>query len=52
MYTEGMKVLTGEYEFGRWMFLESSNKSWTWIISLGVIGGAGTYILRKIIGKR
>ena len=52
MYTEGMRVLSGEYEFGRWMFLESSNKTWTWVISVGAIGGAGTYLLKKAFLKK
>ncbi len=52
MYTEGIKVLSGEYEFGRWMFLESSNKTWTWIISVGVIGGATMFLLKKAFGRK
>ncbi len=52
MYQDGMKVLSGEYEFGRWMFLDSSNKTWTWVISVGVIGGATGYILKKAALKK
>ena len=52
MYTDGIKVLSGEYEFGRWMFLESSNKTWTWVISVGAIGGASAYLLKKAVTKK
>ena len=51
-YTEGMRVLSGEYEFGRWMFLESSNKTWTWIISVAIIGGASAFLLKKAFLKK
>ncbi len=52
MYTDAIKVLSGEYEFGRWMFLESSNKTWTWVISVSAIGGASAYLLKKAFLKK
>ncbi len=52
MYQEGMRVLVGEYEFGRWMFLESSNKTWTWVICVGTIGGASAFLLKKAVTRK
>ncbi len=48
VYKDALRVMSGEYEFGRWMFLPATNKTWLWVGSIGTIGGASVYISRKI----
>ncbi len=52
MYRDVIEVMSGKHEFGRWMFLESSNKTWTWVISVSAIGGATAYLLKKAFGRK
>ena len=51
-YGEGIRIFSGEYEFGRWMFLPDSNKTWLLVLSLAAIGGATVFIGKKGLDKR